>query len=182
MGAVLSFSGPPHRRRLPWGAGSEAPYVLCLLPGHGHQGVSSAPRAARFASCPWLESICYRRRTRALKSAAVARRSGGAEALDSLRSRNHDGVANVATRFTLRRGTFINVYLLLKGPSTRSRCAGNWGSSEPGELRFSELGELRTGGASTRGATNRGEYLSHFACMFALSFAQRRHVTMDSFT
>ena len=75
-------------------------------------------------------------------------------ALDSLRGRNHDGVANVATRFTLRRGTFINVYLLLKGPSTRSRCAGNWGSSEPGELRFSELGELRTGGASTRGATN----------------------------
>ena len=47
-----------------------------------------------------------------------------------------------------------NVYLLLKGPSTRSRRAGNWGSSEPGELRFSELGELRTGGASTRGATN----------------------------
>ena len=141
--------------------------MLCLLSGHGHQGVSSAPRAARFASCPWLESICYRRRTRALKSAAMARRSGGAEALDSLRSRNHDGVANVATRFTLRRGTFINVYLLLKGPSTRSRCAGNWGSSEPGELRFSELGELRTGGASTRGATNRGEYLSHYFCMFA---------------
>ena len=26
---------------------------------------------------------------------------------------------------------------LLKGPSTRSRCAGNWGSSEPGELRAS---------------------------------------------
>ena len=83
--------------------------MLWLPFGHGHQDVSSAPRAARFASCPWLESICYRRRTRALKSAAVARRSGGAEALDSLRSRNHDGVANVATRFTLRRGTFINV-------------------------------------------------------------------------
>ena len=76
MGAVLSFSGPPHRRRLPWGAGCEAPYVLCLLPGHGHQGVSSAPRAARFASCPWLESICYRRRTRALKSAAGAQIRG----------------------------------------------------------------------------------------------------------
>ena len=61
--------------------------------------------------------------------------------------------------------SIINACLLLKGPSTRSRCAGNWGSSEPGELRFSELGELRTGGASTRGATNRGEYLSHFACL-----------------
>ena len=143
--------------------------MLCLLSGHGRQGVSSAPRAARFASCPWLESICYRRRTRApLKSAAVARRSGGAGALDSLRSRNH-GVVNVATRLLHSPSggahfTFIYVYLLLKGPSTRSRCAGNWGSSEPGELRFSELGELRTGGASTRGATNRGEYLSHFAC------------------
>ena len=75
------------------------------------------------------------------------------QALDSLRGRDHDGVANAATRFTLRRGTFINVCLLLKGPSTRSRRAGNWGSSEPGELQFSELGELRTGGASTRGAT-----------------------------
>ena len=128
--------------------------MLWLPLGHGHQDVSSAPRAARFASCPWLESICYRRRTRALKSAAVARRSGGAEALDSLRGRDHDGVANVATRFTLRRGTFINVYLLLKGPSMGSRCAGNWGSSEPGELRFSKLGELRSGGATTGGATN----------------------------
>ncbi len=33
-------------------------------------------QAARFASCPWLGSICYRRRTRALKSAAGAQIRG----------------------------------------------------------------------------------------------------------
>ena len=50
--------------------------MLWLPLGHGHQDVSSAPRAARFASCPWLESICYRRRTRALKPAAATRIRG----------------------------------------------------------------------------------------------------------
>ena len=50
--------------------------MLFLPSGHGHQDVSSAPRAARFASCPWLESICYRRRTRALKPAAATRIRG----------------------------------------------------------------------------------------------------------
>ena len=119
--------------------------MLCLLSGHGHQGVSSAPRAARFASCPWLESICYRRRTRALKSAAVAQIRGS-------------GSSGLAVRPRSRRCS--ECCDSIHPPAGHIyQCVPSFERAEHEIAVCWQLGEQRTGGAAiqrTGGAANRG--------------------------
>ena len=119
--------------------------MLFLPSGHGHQDVSSAPRAARFASCPWLESICYRRRTRALKPAAATRirgsRSSGLAARPRSRRRSEccDSIHPPAG----------HIY----------QCVPSLERAEYEIAMCWQLGERRTGGAAiqrTWGAANRG--------------------------
>ena len=119
--------------------------MLCLLSGHGHQGVFSAPRAARFASCPWLESICYRRRTRALKSAAGAQIRGS-------------GSSGLAARPRSRRCS--ECCDSIHPPAGHIyQCVPSFERAEHEIAVCWQLGEQRTGGAAiqrTGGAANRG--------------------------
>ena len=119
--------------------------MLFLPSGHGHQDVSSAPRAARFASCPWLESICYRRRTRALKSAAGAqiRGSGSSGLAARPRSRRCSGCCDSI------HPPAGHIY----------QCVPSLERAEYEIAMCWQLGERRTGGAAiqrTWGAANRG--------------------------
>ena len=120
--------------------------MLCLPSGHGCQDVSSAPRAARFASCPWLESICYRRaKTRALKLAAVAqiRESGSSGLAARPRSRRCSECCDSI------RPPAGHIY----------HCVPSLERAEYEIAMCWQLGEQRTGGAAiqrTGGAANRG--------------------------
>ena len=119
--------------------------MLFLPSGHGHQDVSSAPRAARFASCPWLESICYRRRTRALKSAAGAQIRGS-------------GSSGLAARPLSRRCS--ECCDSIHPPAGHIyQCVPSFERAEHEIAVCWQLGEQRTGGAAiqrTGGAANRG--------------------------
>ena len=115
--------------------------MLCLPSGHGYQDVSSAPRA----SCPWLESICYRRRTRALKSAAGAQIRGS-------------GSSGLAARPLSRRCS--ECCDSIHPPAGHIyQCVPSFERAEHEIAVCWQLGEQRTGGAAiqrTGGAANRG--------------------------